>query len=122
MTKKQTHQLGILAERIAILFLRLKGYKILKWSYRSHFGEIDIIAKNNGQIVFVEVKTRQTSFLAGPEETVTKSKQKLIIKAANQYILENEIDEESRFDIISIILNNNTKSIEHLEDAFYPTR
>ena len=42
MIKKQTHQFGILAERVSILFLRLKGYKILKWRYKSHFGEIDI--------------------------------------------------------------------------------
>jgi putative endonuclease len=116
------NELGKKGEALAVDFLTQKGYDILSTNYRFKHLEIDIIAKNNSQIVFVEVKTRQTSFLAGPEETVTKSKQKLIIKAANQYIIENEIDEESRFDIISIILNNNTKSIEHLEDAFYPTR
>lgn len=116
------NELGKKGEAMAVDFLTNKGYDILCENYRFKHLEIDIIAKNNKQIVFVEVKTRQSSFLSGPEETVTKSKQKLIIKAANQYILENEIDEESRFDIISIILNNNTKSIEHLEDAFYPTR
>lgn len=116
------NELGKKGEALSVDYLTQKGYDILSTNYRFKHLEIDIIAKYKNQIIFVEVKTRQSSYLAGPEETVTKSKQKLIIKAANQYILENDIDEDSRFDIISIILNDKTKSIEHLEDAFYPTR
>lgn len=115
------NELGKKGEHLAADYLANKGYLILSKNYRFKHLEIDIIAKYKNQIIFVEVKTRQSDFLAGPEETVTKSKQKLLIKAANQYIIENEIDEESRFDIISIILNDKTKSIEHLKDAFYPT-
>ena len=71
-------------------------------------------------MVVIEVKSRQSSFLAGPEDTVSKSKQNAIIKCANAYIIENEIDLETRFDIISIIINQKEKRIDHIEDAFYP--
>jgi putative endonuclease len=73
-------------------------------------------------LIIVEVKTRASRYLAGPEITVTKSKQQLIIKAANQYIIENEIDLETRFDIISIILNQQETDIDHLVDAYYPLK
>ena len=82
--------------------------------------EIDIIAKKGGKLIVVEVKTRNSDYLAGPEITVTKKKQKSIIRAANFYIQENELDIETQFDIISIIWNSKEKTIEHMEDAFYP--
>ena len=55
---KKTYQFGLFAEKIAILLLRLKGYQILKWRYKSYYGEIDIVAKKSRVIIFVEVKAR----------------------------------------------------------------
>lgn len=115
------NELGKMGESIAADYLTDKGYEILAMNYRFKKLELDILAKDKEQLVVVEVKTRQSPYLAGPEITVTRGKQKGIIKAANQYIIENDIMLETRFDIISILLNSKEKKIEHIEDAFYPT-
>ena len=116
----QHNELGEKGEKLAQSFLRKKGYKILATNYRFKHLEVDIIAQDKDELVVVEVKTRQSDYLAGPEDTVTKGKQKSIVKVANEYILENDLDIETRFDIISIILNEKETKIEHLIDAFYP--
>lgn len=115
------NELGEKGERIAREFLIKKEYEILDTNYRFKHLELDIICKKNDLLIVVEVKTRTSSFLVGPHETVTKSKQKSLIKITNQYIIEKEIDMEVQFDIISIILNQKECLIEHIEDAFYPT-
>jgi len=115
------NELGEKGERIAVDFIKNLGYKILEKNYHFKKLEVDIIAEFENELIVIEVKTRASRFLAGPEVTVTKSKQKSIIKVANEYIIDREIDLDCRFDIISIILNQNEKSIEHLIDAFYPT-
>jgi len=114
------NELGMQGERIARDFLIQKGYKILEKNYRFRHLEVDIIAEHQGYLVVVEVKTRNSDFMAGPEITVTKQKQRAIVKVANAYIDDKNIDPETRFDIISIILNENQKKIEHFCDAFYP--
>lgn len=114
------NELGIQGEQIATDFLKKKGYRILDRNYRFRHLEVDIIAEHAGLLIFVEVKTRNSDFMAGPEITVTKQKQKAIVKVANAYINEQNIDPDTRFDIISIILNQKEKTIEHFEDAFYP--
>ena len=90
-------------------------------NYRFKHLEVDIIAQDNNYLVIIEVKTRQNDYLAGPDDTVTKGKQKSIVKVANEYILEQDLDVETRFDIVSIIHNEKETRIEHLIDAFYPT-
>ncbi len=114
------NELGKKGEQIAHDFLIEKGYKILERNYRFRHLEVDIIAEHKGYLVVVEVKTRNSDFMAGPEITVTKQKQKAIVKVANAYIHDKDIDPETRFDIISIILNTRQKQIEHFYDAFYP--
>jgi len=114
------NEIGKKGEKIAQSYLKKKGYRILATNYRFKKLEVDIICEKDDYLVVVEVKTRQSSYLAGPEDTVSKTKQKGIIKCANAYIIEYEIDMETRFDIISVLLNNNTQDIEHIEGAFYP--
>jgi putative endonuclease len=103
MTKKQTHQFGILAERISILFLRLKGYKILKWRYRSYFGEIDIIAKKSRCIILIEVKARRNSRIIS-EEVLRPKQIERIKKSAQFFISQNPHFQNYniRFDFIEI--------------------
>lgn len=114
------NELGEKGEELATQFLRQKGYKILQRNYRFKKLEVDIICEDKNELVIIEVKTRASRYLAGPEDTVSKSKQKSIVKAANQYIIDNEIEVETRFDIVSIILNDKETHIDHLIDAFYP--
>ena len=113
--------LGQSGEDIAAKFLSKSGYTLLARNYRRRCGEIDIIAKKGGDLIFVEVKTRSDDYHMHPRHAVTSEKQKSIIYAAENYLKRYNIDKESRFDIISIISNGKTVEIEHIENAFYPT-
>lgn len=82
--------------------------------------EIDIIAKIDGILVFIEVKTRFNEEHGDPEDGVTLKKQRFLIKGANYYINEKDLNIESRFDIITVLKENGKVIIKHLPDAFYP--
>lgn len=114
------NELGDLGEELAAKHLVSQGYEILERNFRFGRDEVDIIAKFEKYIVFVEVKTRASNFLGEPEEAVSKAKQKRIIKVANHYLVENDLDNEGRFDIFGIIVNQTTKSIKHIPNAFQP--
>ena len=81
---------------------------------------MDIIAEFKSELIVVEVKTRQSDYLTDPTEIISKKKQRDIIKAANAYIEQNEIDLDCRFDVMIIVTNNKGTEINHIEDAFYP--
>lgn len=115
------NELGKQGEEIATSYLRKKGYIILARNYRFKRQEIDIIARYNGLLIVVEVKTRNSNFLAGPEVTVTRNKQRSIVRVTADYIQVHKSEMDTRFDIISIIHNGKYTKVEHLEDAFYPT-
>ena len=68
----------------------------------------------------MEVKTRNNNFFGEPEESVSSAKQKRIIKVANHYLLENDLDNEGRFDIFGIIINQKEEIINHIKEAFTP--
>ena len=115
-------ELGQKGEETAALYLRRKGYKIIEQNYRySRLGEIDLIAQEGKDLVFVEVKTRSSSSFAEPEEAVNYQKQKRIIKLAQGYLLNQKLDQVScRFDVVSIIIDQGgkIKSIKLIRDAF----
>jgi putative endonuclease len=113
-------KLGKTGEDLASGFLRSKGYKIISRNYRTKCGEIDIIGADNNILVFIEVKTRKSSFLESPFAAVTEHKQKQISKVAQEYLSKNNLfDKDARFDVISIVVNDsNIPQIEHLENAF----
>ena len=112
--------LGIEGEEIALRHLKKNGYLIRDTNWRSGKKEIDIIAEKNNTLVIIEVKARRGNYFGEPEEFVSKAKQKNLIEAANAYINKNNIDLETRFDIISIITNGKTTQVNHIDDAFYP--
>ena len=99
---KETYQFGIFAEKIAAIFLRLKGYKILARRYRNYFGEIDIIAKKARVIIFVEVKARKTK--TNIEEILKPHQLKRIKRSAELFVAQNHQfhDCDLRFDFIEI--------------------
>ena len=113
--------LGKKGEDIASRFLAGKGYRIIERNWRTGRDEIDIIAYDDKTLVIAEVKTRSTDFFGEPEEAVTERKQKFLVRAADKYVNQKEIDSEIRFDIISIIIEQGKETIKHIEDAFYPT-
>lgn len=112
--------MGNRGEDIAIEYLEKKGYKIICRNWHYLHREIDIIAEKNDQIIFIEVKTRNKKTLIQPYEAVGNKKQQLLIEAANLYIQRYNIEKEARFDIISILISNNSTEINHIPNAFYP--
>jgi len=115
------HELGKMGEVEAAHFLQAKGYRILATNWRFKNDEIDLIALDKDTLVVVEVKTRSSAYYGAPFEAVTKKKQAFLIRAANAYIEQNNIDMECRFDVISIVFRNNMPELDHIVDAFYPT-
>ncbi len=105
---------GFFWERVSGLYLFLKGYRILKFNYRTRYGEIDIICKHKETIVFVEVKYRKSDEFGRAEEFVTKKKAERILKTARKYIAENRWKGYYRFDVIAI----NGFKIKHIKNAF----
>lgn len=98
---------GKFGEEKGIEFLKKKGYKILTKNFRTKLGEIDIIAKKDKKIVFIEVKTRRNSEFGFPEESVNRKKLLRIERCAHIYLTRNKIDCDYRFEILSILLKEN---------------
>jgi len=113
------NDLGNYGEQLAVEYLVKNGYKILETNWRFQHKEIDIIALKKPFVIFAEVKTRRTNYFGEPFTFVNKTKQNFIIKAANEYIIQKNLMEEARFDIISILYNDRAKDIQHIEDAYY---
>lgn len=113
-------ELGKEGEKLACQFLRRKGYRIRERNYRYPGGEIDIISRDKGTLVFVEVKTRKTNDYGCPQESVTKDKQERIRKTALTYIKKNGWEGDCRFDIISLLIGPEGKvvNMELIKDAF----
>ena len=110
---------GLEGEELAAGFLAEKGYQILERNYRFGRYEVDIIARHGDTIVFVEVKSRKNINFGEPEIFVSRRKQAFLFTAANHYLVVNDLELESRFDIVSVWRENKTKQIKHLEGAFY---
>ncbi len=116
-----THnELGVKGEILACEFLQAKNYTILEINWRFARAEIDIIAKQNQTIIFVEVKTRSTDYFGFPETAVDEAKQKNMAMAAEEYLEQQNMETDVRFDVISIVMKNNQPDIHHIEDAFFP--
>ena len=113
MNQKQIE--GKNGEQIATKYLEIEGYKIICKNFRCLQGEIDIIAKDNETVVFVEVKTR-TSFKYGEaKEAVNGTKQKHIYKAIEYYLYKNKLEDAFiRIDVIEVyIMNRRNKNKSH---------
>jgi putative endonuclease len=117
----ESHDLGQKGENIAVEHLKKSGYKILHRNWKAGKLELDIIAENKDFIVFAEVKTRTDDFQMHPVTAITREKQRSIIYAADTYVQRYKINKESRFDVITVIKNEDSYKIDHIEDAFYPT-
>jgi len=121
LKKSSRRDLGTIGENIAIKALKDRGLKILWQNFRCRYGEIDIIAKDNQEIVFVEVKTRKSGSYGNPEEAVNSAKKKKLRFLANHYLALNySVVQPCRFDVFSIILDsyNQPISMEVFKNCF----
>lgn len=114
-------KLGTKGEEVACIYLTNINYLIIDRNWRFRHWEIDIVAKHKNYLVFVEVKTQSEHNSINPRDLIGKRKQGFLINAANAYIIEKDINLEARFDVIFLIKQGKTYTIEHIENAFYPT-
>lgn len=110
--------LGRKGEDLAVELCREKGFIIVEQNYRTPVGEIDIIAKDRDQLVFIEVKARRGDAYGAPFEAVTKRKKEKIRKVALSYMKRFKKEVPARFDVISISMKNNNPSLDYIQDAF----
>lgn len=117
---KNKRTTGSYGEKLAEDFLKELGYEIIEKNYHFGHGEIDIVAKENEFLVFVEVKYRKNLEFGEPEYAVTKNKQAQIKKIAEAYLAEREIkDQDCRIDVIAILhLSGDKPKINHYINAF----
>lgn len=109
---------GATAEKIACLYLKRKGHRILETNYRTKVGEIDIISCFKDMIIFTEVRSRKDGAVL-PEETIDTLKQKHIRRTAEHYLMHSEKIPVCRFDVIAIVFDSNNKpTVTHYENAF----
>jgi putative endonuclease len=118
---KDRIELGKAGEEMAVELLSGKGYRILERNWRFGKEEIDIIARDGSYIVIVEVKTRSSNAFAEPEASVTKAKQRILVRAANAYVNYRRQYGEVRFDIVTVLIGAEGTTINHIADAFYAT-
>lgn len=115
----QHNELGKKGEQLAVDFLLEHRYTIVERNYRFDKAEVDIIAQQNDTLAIIEVKTRSNTDFGNPQDFVKPKQIKNLVKAVDEYVTENQLDVEVRFDIIAIVKHGKSYHIEHLKDAFY---
>jgi len=118
--KKTTTAIGRQGEDIAADWLRSHNYTIVTRNYRKRFGEVDIIARQDEWLVFIEVKTRSSARFGSPLDSVTEKKQHQLSRIANDYLSRNDVlDVPCRFDVVSVLLHRDQPPrVEVIVNAF----
>lgn len=110
---------GKAGETIAVDFLKRNGYRITEVNYRCPIGEIDIIARDKNELVFVEVKARRSSALGYPEQAVGIKKQKKVSQLALWYLQEKRLtDVRARFDVVAVLILPEGNEVRLIRNAF----
>lgn len=113
-----TQKIGKFGEDEAVKYLRQNGYKILDRNFSCKRGELDIVALDKDELVFIEIKSRVSLKYGLPSEAVTKNKLKHIYKTAENYLYSRNLEKEKcRIDVIEIYIKNNNVIINHLKQV-----
>jgi putative endonuclease len=111
-------RLGARGEALAAQALTAAGYRVIMPDVRSKSGQVDILAEQDGDLVFVEVKTRSSTAFGVPAEAITPAKQRHLIAAAQEYLAQHEIpDHPWRIDVVCILMVNGKPEIEIIRHA-----
>lgn len=114
--------LGLEGETRACHALESRGYRILQRRYRTRFGELDIVARHDGTIVFVEVKTRRGRTFGDPAASVTMEKQRRLVMMAYDYLTRHGLTRSPvRFDVVAVLMDRGAAPLVTVfPDAFRP--
>ena len=115
---------GRRGEDLAHRYLQARGFKVVARNFRTRSGsaEIDLVAWQGAQIVFIEVKSRATADYGAPDRAVDADKQRKILRAAGEYLHRTGANWESaRFDVVNVVFGPEL-AISHVEDAFSRVR
>lgn len=116
MNKRETGDTG---ESLAAYYLERSGYSILRRNYTVRGGEIDIIAEKDGIIAFVEVKSRDISAFEAGVYAVTKRKQRLIIRASQEYLFRVGSKCQPRYDVADVaMIGGKPVKLRYYDNAF----
>ena len=117
--KPYKQSVGKQGEKLAAKFLEKKGIEVLEFNFHTRYGEIDLIAKDKEEYVFVEVKTRKSRKHGEPQESVTHFKQRNLIRTAQIYLKKHKLEEiDWRIDVIAIYLQNEKEpEINYIQNA-----
>jgi putative endonuclease len=119
MSGKSRINLGKEGENLAAAYLERAGYEILERNYRCPFGEVDIVAREGGSLVFVEVKSRRSESFGEPELSVGREKQRKIARVSLDYLQKRSaLSARARFDVVTVKMLPGGVRIELIKDAF----
>ena len=110
------HETGKIGEDLAAKYLQQLDYRIIERNFVAKQGEIDIIARDKQELVFIEVKTRTNTLYGKPVEAVNEPKQKHLIGTAKYYLYSKHLENEFvRFDVIEVYLRQNSYRVNHIK-------
>ena len=116
---QQRQQIGKAGEKTVVHYLKKNGFKILERNFTCPVGEIDVIAKDKNNIVFVEVKTRRSLSYGSARLAITYRKKKKISMAALYYLkINHQMDQRARFDVVTVLSTGEKQTIDHIQNAF----
>lgn len=113
-TKRQNYRqnIGTWGEKQGEMYLQRQGLEIIEKNYHTRMGELDIIAKDGEEFVFIEVKTRTNLESGFPEEAVTDEKMEHLIEAAESYLDKHNFEQSWRMDVLAIIGRPGSKTVQ----------
>lgn len=111
---RDTTALGRQAERLAEAYLSARGWVVLERNFFCRMGEIDLIARDSGELVFVEVRSRADSEHGAPAQTVGRAKIRRIVSTARLYVALKRLNCPMRFDVVAVEAGR----LEHIQAAF----
>ncbi|MFQ5945526.1 MAG: YraN family protein [Anaerolineae bacterium] len=107
-------ELGRFGEERAASYLEGKGYQILARNVRNWAGEVDLVARDGGTTVFVEVRTRRGRSLGTPEESITREKARRLVRVAQAYLQDRgALERDWRVDVVALELDGGRVSLRH---------
>lgn len=114
-------RIGQRGDLLAARFLLSEGFDLLHRNWRSGRYELDIVARKEGVLHIVEVKSRKADGLTAPEEAMTRKKFNALFRAAQQYVALYRIDADTQFDLIAVdLLPDSTHRLRYIPNAMVP--